>query len=292
MIDMFGPPNEVVNCIFCGGTPTNREHVWPRWSHKYISKTKRKWHSLHAVEHKDRTDFRIIKHPGDPHDWQVKCVDERCNNGWMRRLEDKARPMLIPLLRGDEGRRYLGKKEQQTIATWIALKTFVQEYGPYSDKLGHHTQLKMLWKKQLPPSTAWRIWIGRYVEHDASALWSSRPWLVLPKSVAGKRKSRIARYYNSQAATYVIGKLFIHVVRCPYQFFMSEWRFPYPVSRKLARIWPLTGYDVIWPQDALSDLEAGYVVRAVHDFMREAGAGTAPAPPPPPRWGRFHRAPR
>jgi hypothetical protein len=210
----------------------------------------------------------------------------------MRDLENAVRPILIPLIRDDVGRIYLGKKEQQTIAGWMALKTFVQEYGPYSDKLGHHTQLKMLWKKQLPPSTTWRIWIGRYLGPDASALWSSMPWLVLPDSVAGKRKSRIARYYNSQAATYVIGKLFIHVVRCPYQFFMREWRFPYPISRKLARIWPLTGYDVIWPPDPLSDIEAGYVVGAVRMFMKDAGAGTAPRapPPPPPLWGRAHGA--
>jgi hypothetical protein len=44
----------------------------------------------------------MAKGPGDIHDWKVKCVCEPCNNGWMRELEEKVRPLITPLIQGKE----------------------------------------------------------------------------------------------------------------------------------------------------------------------------------------------
>lgn len=244
--------------------------MWPRWSHRYLVKGKRKWHALHATEHHDRTDVKIVRHAGDPHDWQVKCVDEKCNNGWMRKLENTARPILIPLLRGDETRIYLGKKEQTVLAAWIALKTMIQEYAPRGNVISHHTQLRQLWRKQLAPRSTWRIWIARYVEPNVKQLWISHPMLLVPDSVAKRRKDDTATYYNSQAMTYVIGKLFIHLIRSPHKSFIRRWRFDPSVALKLAPIWPLTGYDVVWPLESLTDLEATYVASVVREFVKSS----------------------
>lgn len=263
-------PQGLAACIFCGGKPTTWEHVWPRWSHRYLTKDKRKWHARHAVEYRDRFEQRIVKHGGDPHDWQVKCVDEQCNNGWMRRLENAARPIMIPLLRGDDNRRYLGKKEQTILAAWIALKTMIQEHEPLGDRISHPLQLRRMWKKQLAPSRTWRIWIGRYDVLGASRLWTSYPMLLIPNSVARRRKSDAATYYNSQVATYVIGKLFIHLLRTPHQNLVRQWRFHRSVAPKLCQLWPLTGFDVVWPPNPLTDIEAGYVRDAIREFAREA----------------------
>ncbi len=263
------PLKEIKSCIFCGGQPVNREHVWSHWSHRYLPKGKKKWFAFHGTEYPDRTDIEIVKHPGDPHDWQVACVDESCNNGWMRELENAARPILIPLIQGDETPRFLGKKERSIIAAWIALKATIQEYAPRGDIISHHTQLRRLWRWQLAPENTWRIWLGRYDGNEPDTLWASHPMLVVPDAVAQRRKDRAANYYNSQAATYVIGKLFIHLIRCPYQNLIRNWSYDPAVVIKLRHIWPLSGFDTAWPPDPLSDEEATFVSWAFRTFARE-----------------------
>lgn len=263
-------PREVDKCIFCGGRPTNWEHVWSRWSHKYLPKGKRKWYALHATAFDDRTDYKIVKHAGDPHDWQVKCVDEACNNGWMRELENAARPFMVPMLTGDNSRLYLGKKQQTILAAWIALKTMIQEHAPFGDRISHPSQLRRMYTRRLAPETGWRIWIARFDVPGADKLWNSHPMLLLPDSVARRRKNDLATHYNSQTATYVIGKLLIHLIRSPHQNLTRLWHWHPAVAPKLCRIWPLTGWDVFWPPTPLTDEEAGYVAGAIHALVKRS----------------------
>lgn len=249
-----------------------KEHVWPRWSHRYLPKGKKRWFAMRATEHRDRTDFRIRKYAGDPLDWTVKCVDERCNNGWMRELEDCVRPIMLPLIIGNQSPRFLGATQQRILSSWIALKTMVQEYGQEADRISHYTQLRRLRRSQLAPEETWRIWIAQYDGRAANTLWASHPMLILPDAVVRRRKNPTATYYNSQAATYAIGNLFIHLIRSPHKRLVRRWRFHPTVATKLSQIWPRTGYDTRWPLDPLTDAEAGYVAWAVRSFVRDSGA--------------------
>src|SRR5262249_21609872 len=152
--------------------------------------------------------------------------------------ENAVRPIILPLIKGDQSRRFFGKKEQKIVAAWVALKLIVQEYAPRGDLIAHHTQLRRLWKRQLAPPTTWRIWIAQFDSTDSSALWTTHPMLLVPDSVARRRKSDRATYYNSQAATYVIGQLFIHVLRSPHKGLVRQFRFHPSVARKLRITWP------------------------------------------------------
>jgi hypothetical protein len=189
----------------------------------------------------------------------------------MRELENSVKSIILPLITGDQTRRYLGKREQRIMAAWVALKVIVQEYGPDSDRIAHHTQLRRLWKRQLAPEMNWRIWIAQFDSANASTLWTTHPMLLVPDAVARRRKSDLATYFNSQAATYVIGKLFIHIVRSPYKRLVREFRFHPNVTRKLGVIWPWTGYDIGWPLEPLTDTEAGYVAWAVRSLVKRGG---------------------
>jgi hypothetical protein len=262
------PLKELASCIFCGGQPVTHEHVWSRWSHRYLPKGKNKWFAFHGTEYPDRTDIEIVKHPGDPLDWKVACVDERCNNGWMRELENVARPILIPLIQGDETPRFFGQKERSTIAAWVALKATIQEHAPRGNTISHHTQLRRLWKRRLAPEDTWRIWLGRYDGDQPDTLWASHPMLIIPPAVAKRRKDLTANYYNSQAATYVIGKLFIHLIRSPHQNLVRYWTYDPSIVIKLRRIWPASGFDTAWPPDPLSIGEGIHVKWALRMFAR------------------------
>ncbi len=264
------------NCIFCKGAPTNWEHVWPRWSHRFIPKQLTKWESLHATEHMDRSEFEIRKYAGDPHDLQVKCVDEKCNNGWMRKQEDKFRPLFIRMLKAtpDEPIR-LTEKDQLTIATWLAVKAIVQEYAPEGSRLTHHMQRHRFWKHGVLPESAWRMWIGNYEGSTSRALWVSYPFQLLPGRVAAKRKTNTVAHYNSQVASYVIGKLFILLLRSPGDLFVRMWRNP-DAGGDLRQIWPPLGYSFSWPPRSLTDDEALAATWNIRSFLaRNARKRTA-----------------
>ena len=50
-----------------------------------------------GVEYLDKTDIRFLKLPGQLRDWQIRCVcegtHETCNGGWMKEIEDRAKPI-------------------------------------------------------------------------------------------------------------------------------------------------------------------------------------------------------
>ncbi len=214
-------------CVFCGGQPTNWEHVWPRWSHHFIPKGKNKWTSLHAVEYEDRSTFEIRHHAGDPHDWQVKCVDEKCNNGWMKAREDELRPLFIRMHKATpEYPIRLTEADQLTIARWFAIKAVVQEYSQKSSRVSHYRQRVRLAQKGKLPEKAWRIWIGVYEGSDPISLWTSFPFQLIPEAVKRRRKTAAVTYYNSQIASYVLAKFFILILRSPHEFFVTRWRYP------------------------------------------------------------------
>ena len=54
-------------CIFCGGTPLSREHIWADWLRRYIPKNLAYHHSGRAILNPDRSlDKATQKYSGDP----------------------------------------------------------------------------------------------------------------------------------------------------------------------------------------------------------------------------------
>jgi hypothetical protein len=273
----YHAPRKRTSCVFCGGTPVNGEHIWPVWSHPYPPKGKKKWYSMNAKSYETITHFNVTKTPRAPHDQQVHCVDEACNNGWMREIENSVHPIISKMFESPPGTVRLTEADQNIVALWIGLKAIVSEYAPYRDRISHHTYRRQIWKKQKLPAKTWKIWIGSYTGRRASTLWMNSPHLLLPEKVAKKRRTRIANYFNGETITYVFGEMMIHVMRCPYEFAIKTWRFPPSVSYKLRQIWPPTGLSFIWPPQSLSDTEVHLISRCFNEFLKEAKAAHSAA---------------
>jgi hypothetical protein len=169
------PWKQTSKCIFCGvhaaQTPEGaltREHVYSNWTRRFVPRTMKNYRSLRATAHPDRTDFVLVKRPGDVRDWQVPCVCAACNNGWMRQqIDNRARPIMIPLIKGQQLR--LSPDQQRIVATWAAMKAMVAEYGESEAVTTHHAQRKYLMKNRLPPKKGWSVWIARVFGHAAWA---------------------------------------------------------------------------------------------------------------------------
>jgi hypothetical protein len=228
----------------------------------------KKYESMRSISNPDpaQSQHRIIKRIGDIRDWKVPCVCEvACNNWWMRRMvEDRARPVMIHLIKGHSV--LVTPAHQKAIATWAILKSMVAEYDDGSHTTTHHMQRKFLMRKYSPPE-GWGVWIGHYVRATWPGHWISHPLLILPDHVAAGRDDKRATYYNSHVSTQVIGQLFIHVLHSPLPNLATKWKFHMPDSGAISRIWPLTGYSIRWPLKAMTDRDADYAANAFHEMI-------------------------
>ncbi len=278
------PP--ITNCIFCGAPGVTKEHIFPRWSHKYMSKRPSgRAQSYQGTQYPDRHDSQIVKLPGQVRDWQLKVVcggtHLQCNSGWMNEVEKLAKPLLVPLIKGDRARVW--PRDQAIIATWAVLKAMVAEFDGADRRVTtHHTQRKRMMRHKIPPQRGWGVWIGSYDRVRWVPEWASRPFLLLPEKIAAKRPSREATYFNSNSTTQVIGKLFIHILRTPMPDVIERWRFPLPDRGALFRIWPPAQSSIIWPSRALTDCDADVAASAFAEFVLRVGRKAIQNSPPRP----------
>jgi hypothetical protein len=276
----------ITECIFCGAKPPlTQEHIFSHWTHRYLPNARMgKYDSVRGIRNPHDLDHVVINRPGDIRDWTIRCVCEKtCNNGWMRQLvEDHARPVLLPLIRGEAFR--ISPAQQQLIATWATMKAMVAEWGQRGHVTTNHMQRKRMMWRQLPPEKNWGVWIGRFVSDSNKPeseryhpKWESHPFLLLPDRLAAKYPNKIATYFNSQSSTQVIGEFFVHILRSPMPNLIPRWKFALPNRGTLFRIWPRTETSIVWPQRTMTDLDAVYVANAFMNYMlglqREAGIG-------------------
>jgi hypothetical protein len=248
---------DTAKCIFCGSSPTTREHVFSGWTHKYMLPRKPgKAASYVAVEHIDRVVGTNLKLPGPIRDWQVKCVCGPCNNGWMSVLDQQVEPMMKPLILGQPTRLF--DKECQAIATWAVLKSMIVH-----NSIVHHTRRKVLKRTRKPPKD-WAVWIANYERQTWEGEWLSWPVSVRENAEMQPRRPSA---YNAHITIQMIKNLYIHVTNLPYPDFGRRWRFRRPDGLLLAgdviRIWPLHGTSIVWPQKPLLDEDAMLTSQAV-----------------------------
>jgi hypothetical protein len=145
------------HCIFCGSDKRrSREHIWSRWLHKHIPGPRTQRHIRSGKSYQ-----------GDLTSVSLRVVCEKCNSGWMSAAEEAAKPILLPLIRGQPC--VLSEKTQAVLARWIALKTMVLEYAQPNDVVCPQFDRTCVMSSNQAPKH-WRIWIGRH----ASPIWLAR----------------------------------------------------------------------------------------------------------------------
>src|SRR6266478_112392 len=166
------PPRK---CIFCGKPGMSNEDVWGRWLRPYVRADMRKHHfyaeRINRPGEPNTASARL--RAGDPLHSKVRVVCETCNNGWMSMIQERAKPILIPLIQGKA--TILGIEAQQTVASWCAMATMTGEFldkDPVPGTIAvSQAEREWLWKNGIPPLEGWRIWITRYQRHKWPGRW-------------------------------------------------------------------------------------------------------------------------
>lgn len=262
-----------VRCIFCSSPDVTWEHVFSRWTHRYLSPPPkpraRIFVEVLGAKGRETLNYQMT---GPMRDWQIKCVcggdKSTCNNGWMRDIEESAAPILVPLMLGQNVR--ISEADQKLIATWAILKVMVVNH-----RMVHHLQRKQMRHKRAPPR-GWGVWIGNYERKTGVAEWLPRSFSLLPDRIFARRKS-LDRNPNSHATTQIFKKLLIHVVYCGHPSLVNRWRFSgpnvAPISGQMIRIWPPAGCSIAWPLGSpLTDADAATVADAMLNSVMQVAA--------------------
>ena len=155
-------------CIFCGGTGLSKEHIWSDWLSGLIPRNDEHgehWGRMHRDSGSREVEWTeppaSSARQGSVFQRKVRNVCERrCNNGWMSRVVDRAKPHVERMILGKSFQ--LDRKEQTDLAAWIGITTVIQEFAnrhgvrriPPEDRT-------VLMNTEAPP-LSWSIWVARY----------------------------------------------------------------------------------------------------------------------------------
>jgi hypothetical protein len=238
---MAKPPGR---CIFCEQTGLTKEHVFPDWMNGVYPKgSYNKLEHLRAFDPKRQADQLVGEssriHQGGPANRKVRVVCTRCNTGWLSRLQNRAKPVLIPLIQGDGC--LVKVAAQRIIALWGAVIAITAEYTQPSLPHAITPQDRhYMWRNDNPPDD-WQIWIGHYIGTEKAMSYAQVRFTLSPKG-SSLIPSGIAPTTNTQVATMIFGKLYL------YLFASSLGGIgPLRLGDHLRPIWPLSGSDISWP---------------------------------------------
>jgi hypothetical protein len=113
-------PPPLPKCMFCGkeGKRTY-EDGWPNWLLAMFETLPGNTATEYRTINGRRVNVREnVK--GRPSKRRRRIVCGPCNEGWMSNLEEAAKPILVPLILGEQ--RPLSESDQRVLATW-AIKT-------------------------------------------------------------------------------------------------------------------------------------------------------------------------
>lgn len=233
-------------CVFCGAEDRkiSKEHLWSKWMRAYVDgsdggptpKTR-------VLANKGGRVKASQTWPEAPFGQEISGPCKICNQGWMERVEDDARPFLIPMLENCVVE--LRPEAQRSVARWATLKLLIAHLGHAADKQTIPTsRYRQFFIDRLLPLGA-RIWIGRY---DGSGAWpTAYNYLELFVTQNGGVEPPSP---NGYLAGFSIGYL-------AFFYWGHEQRYgPIPdvtaVADYLVPIWPATG-KVSWPPKGLLD---------------------------------------
>lgn len=198
-------------CIFCTRHgDLSKEHFWSDWIAALLpdldpSPAHIEFVSVHTMKSVP-VSHKTMSRQGSAITKKLRVVCRGCNHGWMKAIEEAARPMLAPMITGVP--IVLDRDQQRIVAEWITLKMMVAEHNIPGEVIVPQADRDKFFADRTIPSY-FRIWViasasekwrSRYIRHNTT--------FMLP--TVGSPPPTVKR--NTQTIAWGIGRVFIYVM--------------------------------------------------------------------------------
>lgn len=198
-------------CIFCNSSGLTKEHFWPNWLGEHIGKQESAKYiegSIQATPKLDDSDEIINTRSGGVETKKFRVVCATCNSGWMSALEEKVKPILQNAITTCDMR--LNEQQLHFFSKWIVMKTMLAEHTKLNTSSTPKVDLQRFGEKQTIPDY-FKIYV---VKHDMNEIFAYSRTSVRLGTVATKAAHIDRTDNNTQATSFLLGKLFIYVFSC------------------------------------------------------------------------------
>lgn len=217
-------------CIFCGGTPLTREHLYGRWARRFADREQR-----NIFQRSDREGE--TSQAGYTRHWKARAYDRQacvvckaCNSGWMSDLEMAVSVLLDPkALSG----RPLDLKEQTLLATW-AMKTVLTmdaAQSPDERVIPFEVARRFGRDRKLPDGT--QVWMASYTGGDDQILAFAALGIDLDD-----RQNPSRGWRDIAVVTFVVGPFIFQVFSAIRALGGATLKRTFPPGPHIARLWP------------------------------------------------------
>lgn len=165
---------------------------------------------------------------------KVACVS--CNTGWMSQLQQRTKPILLPLLLGQ--RVIVSRKQQSVLAAWVTMYAMVCEFA-FPETVAIPQSERDVFMKGHCALRPWRIWAAPYGENT----FLGRHFGV--RLSDGRRQTAATNYLNAgmnlQLTMTGFGRVcFAALSTTAQDIFNLRSQLVYAIIRKagFVRIWP------------------------------------------------------
>lgn len=139
------------DCIFCGGRPLTREHIYRRTYHTYAGTNR-----YYRVQITTGRSTPMAPHEST-FNLTARVVCRGCNGGWMDQIDREVEPAATAFF---DGRTYhCSEQMAKSVALWAAKTSAVRAFQGSSDRGVTDDDIRYIYDHQEPPSD-WLIYIG------------------------------------------------------------------------------------------------------------------------------------
>lgn len=227
-------------CAYCGkSAKLTKEHIWGKWSTKYLGPPIRGGaHLVRLNTPEVKKGAQDGRGPSRSRTLRIACAS--CNSGWMKDVNDRAKPTLVRLAKGEWWD--LSPYERQSIAAWATLFTMSYEHADLATMATLPAERLKFSINHHPPAH-WSVGIARYngdgyyedsIQH--TGFMTKEPVMDL------------------QTTTFLFGKIIFHTYSSRSAIFPRWWK-----RFNLEKIWPI-GYFPVIPPDPIDD--SGFIALA------------------------------
>ncbi len=233
----------VRRCIFCGGKPVTKEHIYGAWLTPLFPRPsgKRMYEDMTSPIGSVR-----IKHPRRyplSLDHQVKQVCKSCNGGWMSSLETSVGDIIPTIHRGTK--HSITPEEQTLLASWASKTAVAIQYMDSNPIVPKYRRKWMFDYHTPPPDTS--VWIARY---DGASIAGGQ---TVDLFFHMKMKPKPLSFPHGQAVCFSVGSLVFAVLSIYIKNVAVRPQFPVNLAKHLFPIWPQRIQNLSWPRTGLDN---------------------------------------